>query len=166
VPAAMGAKVAMPDDEVWCIDGDGCFQMTCQELATMAVEKIPVKIGIMNNSYLGMVRQWQELFYSERYSEVNFGWDIPDYVKLAEAYGCVGLRAESVDEVDAVIEKARGIDDRPAVIDFRCDPFENCYPMVAAGTSNDDIIMGPEFEAAHERHGDTLYSQDPPEEDS
>jgi acetolactate synthase-1/2/3 large subunit len=166
VPASMGAKVAMPDDEVWCIDGDGCFQMTCQELAAMAVEKIPVKIGIMNNAHLGMVRQWQELFYTERYSQVEFGWDIPDYVKLAEAYGCVGLRCESVDEVDAVIEKARGVDDRPVVIDFRCDPRENCYPMVAAGTSNDDIILGPEFETDHETHGDTLYSQDPPEEDS
>jgi len=166
VPAAMGAKVAMPDDEVWCIDGDGCFQMTCQELATMAVEKIPVKIGIMNNAYLGMVRQWQELFYGERYSQVKFGWDIPDYVKLAEAYGCVGLRCESPDEVDAIIEKARGVDDRPAVIDFRCDPMENCYPMVAAGTSNDDIILGPAFETDHETHGDTLYDQDPPEEDS
>ena len=166
VPAAMGAKVAMPDDEVWCIDGDGCFQMTCQELATMAVDRIPVKIAIMNNASLGMVRQWQELFYDERYSEVRFGWDIPDYVRLAEAYGCVGLRAEHPDEVDAVIEKARGIDDRPVVIDFRCDPRENCYPMVAAGASNDDIIMGPEFEATHEMHGDTLYSQDPPEEDA
>ena len=166
VPAAMGAKVAMPDDEVWCIDGDGCFQMTCQELATMAVEKIPVKIAIINNGYLGMVRQWQELFYSERYSEVSFGWDIPDYVRLAEAYGCVGLRTDGVDEVDAVIEKARGIDDRPVVIDFRVNPFENCYPMVAAGTSNDDIILGPEFEAAHEMHGDTLYDEDPPEENS
>src|SRR3989442_11505424 len=102
VPASMGAKVAMPDDEVWCIDGDGCFQMTCQELATMAFEKIPVKIGIMNNAHLGMVRQWQELFYTERYSQGTFGWDIPDYVKLAEAYGCVGLRCESVDEVDAL----------------------------------------------------------------
>ncbi|MEA2502085.1 MAG: acetolactate synthase large subunit, partial [Actinomycetota bacterium] len=119
-----------------------------------------------NNAHLGMVRQWQELFYTERYSQVEFGWDIPDYVKLAEAYGCVGLRCESVDEVDAVIEKARGVDDRPVVIDFRCDPRENCYPMVAAGTSNDDIILGPEFETDHETHGDTLYSQDPPEEDS
>ncbi len=167
VPAAMGAKVARPDAEVWAIDGDGCFQMTCQELATMAVEKIPVKMAIINNAYLGMVRQWQELFYQERYSEVHFGRDIPDYVKLAEAYGCVGLRAESPDEVDAVIEKARGIDDRPVVIDFRVDPFENCYPMVPAGTSNDDIILGPEFEqpGAHEQHGDTLYDPTPPEED-
>ena len=163
VPAAMGAKVGRADDEVWCIDGDGCFQMTCQELATMAVEKLPVKIAIMNNAHLGMVRQWQELFYEERYSQVEFGWDIPDYVKLAEAYGCVGLRCESVDEVDAVIEKARGVDDRPAVIDFRCDPRENCYPMVAAGTSNDDIILGPEFEQAHPMHGDTLYDTEGPD---
>jgi acetolactate synthase-1/2/3 large subunit len=162
VPAAMGAKVAMPDDEVWCIDGDGCFQMTCQELATMAVGKIPVKIAIINNAYLGMVRQWQELFYNERYSEVEFGWEIPDYVKLAEAYGCIGLRVESMEEVDTAIEKARGVNDRPVVIDFRCDPREMCYPMVAAGSSNDDIILGPEFEKVpveHER-GDHLYSQD------
>ncbi|MGI8425792.1 MAG: acetolactate synthase large subunit [Actinomycetota bacterium] len=149
VPAAMGAKVAMPGEEVWCIDGDGCFQMTCQELATMTVEKIPVKIGIMNNGYLGMVRQWQELFYDKRYSEVEFGFEVPDYVKLAEAYGCVGLRVDSPDEVDAVIEKARGIDDRTVVIDFRCDPAEMCFPMVPAGASNDDIVLGPEFETAH-----------------
>jgi acetolactate synthase I/II/III large subunit len=162
-PAAMGAKVAKPDEEVWCIDGDGCFQMTCQELATMAVERLPVKIAIINNAYLGMVRQWQELFYNERYSEVEFGWEIPDYVKLAEAYGCIGLRVESADEVDAAIEKARGVNDRPVVIDFRCDPKEMCYPMVAAGSSNDDIILGPEFEKGkqveHEQ-GDHLYSED------
>ena len=163
VPAAMGAKVAMPDDEVWCIDGDGCFQMTCQELATMSVEKIPVKIAIINNAFLGMVRQWQELFYSERYSQVEFGWDIPDYVKLTEAYGGIGIRVEHMDEVDAAIEKARGINDRPVVIDFRCDQGEMCYPMVAAGSSNDDIILGPEFEkdepVVHEQ-GDHLYSED------
>ncbi len=162
VPAAMGAKVAMPDDEVWCIDGDGCFQMTCQELATMAVEKIPIKIAIINNAYLGMVRQWQELFYDERYSEVEFGWDIPDYVKLAEAYGCIGLRVESMQDVDTAIEKARGVNDRPVVIDFRCDQGEMCYPMVAAGSSNDDIILGPEYErepVAHEQ-GDHLYGDD------
>jgi acetolactate synthase-1/2/3 large subunit len=166
VPAAMGAKVAKPDEEVWAIDGDGCFQMTCQELATMAVEKIPVKIAIINNAHLGMVRQWQELFYSNRLSEVEFGWEIPDYVKLAEAYGCVGLRMERVDEVDMILEKARGIDDRPVVIDCRVDPFENCYPMVPAGTSNDDIILGPEFEKDHETHGDTLYEATPPEEEA
>jgi acetolactate synthase I/II/III large subunit len=146
VPAAMGAKVAMPDDEVWCIDGDGCFQMTNQELATMTVDRIHTKIAILNNGYLGMVRQWQELFYEERYSEVHFGWDVPDYVKLAESYGCVGLRVESPDEVDTVIDKARGIDDRTVVIDFRCDPRAMCYPMVPAGASNDDIIVGPEYD--------------------
>jgi acetolactate synthase-1/2/3 large subunit len=166
VPAAMGAKVAMPDKEVWCIDGDGCFQMTCQELATMTVEKIPVKIAIINNAYLGMVRQWQQLFYNERYSEVEFGWDVPDYVKLAEAYGCIGLRVESPDEVDSAIEKARGIEDHPVVIDFRCDPREMCYPMVPAGTSNDDIILGPEYdreeiEQVKAAHTDTLYDDDP-----
>lgn len=149
VPAAMGAKVACPDDEVWCIDGDGCFQMTCQELATMAVDNIPVKIAIINNGYLGMVRQWQELFYAKRYSEVEFGFEIPDYVRLAEAYGCVGLRVESPDEVDAAIEKARGIDDRTVVIDFRCDPAEMCFPMVPAGASNDDIVLGPDFKTEH-----------------
>ncbi|MDQ4149367.1 MAG: acetolactate synthase large subunit [Actinomycetota bacterium] len=169
VPASMGAKVAMPDEEVWCIDGDGCFQMTCQELATMAVHRIPVKIAIINNAYLGMVRQWQELFYNERYSEVEFGWDIPDYVRLSEAYGCIGLRVDSPDEVDSAIEKARGVEDRPVVIDFRCDPHEMCYPMVAAGTSNDDIILGPEYEkddvaAVRAAHSDTLYDEDPPGE--
>jgi acetolactate synthase I/II/III large subunit len=169
VPAAMGAKVAMPGEEVWCIDGDGCFQMTCQELATMAVEKIPVKIALINNAYLGMVRQWQELFYNERYSEVSFGWDIPDYVKLAEAYGCIGIRVDSAEEVDAAIEKARGVDDRPVVIEFRCDPKAMCYPMVAAGTSNDDIILGPEFDRDDEAHmkrahTDTLYDEEPEKE--
>jgi acetolactate synthase-1/2/3 large subunit len=143
VPAAMGAKVAKPDEEVWCIDGDGCFQMTCQELATMTVEKIPVKIAIINNASLGMVRQWQELFYSKRFSEVEFGWEVPDYVRLAEAYGCVGLKVEHPDEVETAIEKARSIDDRAVVLDFRCDPEEMCFPMVAAGTSNDDIILEP-----------------------
>jgi len=149
VPAAMGAKVACPDQEVWCIDGDGCFQMTCQELATMTVDKIHTKIAILNNGYLGMVRQWQEMFYDNRFSQVEFGLDVPDYVKLAEAYGCVGLRVESPDEVDAVLEKARGIDDRTVVIDFRTDPTENCFPMIPAGATNDDIVLGPEFATTH-----------------
>jgi acetolactate synthase-1/2/3 large subunit len=149
VPAAMGAKVGRPDDTVWCIDGDGCFQMTCQELATMTTENIPVKIAIINNAFLGMVRQWQELFYEKRFSAVEFGYDVPDYVKLAEAYGCVGLRCESADEVETTIRKANEIDDRTVVIDFRVDPQEKCYPMVPAGASNDDIILGPEYEKAH-----------------
>ena len=149
VPAAMGAKVGRPDDMVWAIDGDGCFQMTCQELATMTVEKIPAKIAIINNAFLGMVRQWQELFYDKRFSAVEFGYDVPDYVKLAEAYGCVGLRCETMDEVESTIRKANEIDDRPVVVDFRVDPTEKCYPMVPAGASNDDIILGPEYEKAH-----------------
>jgi acetolactate synthase-1/2/3 large subunit len=118
--------------------------MTAQELATATIEKIPFTVAILNNSHLGMVRQWQELFYDERYSEVYLPPDVPDYVKLAEAYGGVGLRAENVDEVDVVIDKAMGIDDRPCVIDFRVDPREMCFPMVPAGASNDDIIVTQE----------------------
>jgi acetolactate synthase-1/2/3 large subunit len=143
VPAAFGAKVGRPDEQVICIDGDGCFQMTAQELATGAIEKVPFVVAILNNNYLGMVRQWQELFYEERYSEVYLPADNPDYVKLAEAYGCVGLRATTPEEVDVVIDKALGVDDRPCVIDFRTDEREMCYPMVPAGASNDDIILDP-----------------------
>jgi acetolactate synthase-1/2/3 large subunit len=143
VPAAIGAKVGRPDKMVWAIDGDGCFQMTAQELVTASAERIPIKVAILNNAYLGMVRQWQELFYEERYSEVYLSPDLPDYVKWAEAMGCVGLKVESAEEVAPAIEKANGIDDRPVVIDFRTDAFEKVYPMVAAGASNDDIIVGP-----------------------
>jgi acetolactate synthase-1/2/3 large subunit len=149
VPAAMGARVGRPELPVWVIDGDGCFQMTCQELATMAIEGIPVKIAIINNASLGMVRQWQELFYAERYSAIDLGGNIPDFVKLAEAYGCVGLRCSDPGEVDATIEKAASINDRPVVIDFRVKNNEKCYPMVPAGASNDDIILGPAGEAEH-----------------
>ena len=154
VPAAMGAKVGRPDQTVWAIDGDGCFQMTCQELATMTTEKIPIKIAIINNAFLGMVRQWQELFYDSRFSQVEFGFETPDYVKLADAYGAVGLRCESPDEVETTIAKAMDIDDRTVVIDFRVDPAEKCYPMVPAGASNDDIILGPEYE---KEHADVLH---------
>jgi acetolactate synthase-1/2/3 large subunit len=143
VPAAIGAKVGRPDKMVWSVDGDGCFQMTAQELVTAAAERIPVKVAILNNAYLGMVRQWQEMFYEERYSEVYLSPDLPDYVKWAEAMGCVGLRAESPEEVQPIIEKANAIDDRPVVIDFRTDAREKVYPMVAAGTSNDQIIVDP-----------------------
>jgi acetolactate synthase I/II/III large subunit len=144
VPAAVGAKVGRPESTVWAIDGDGCFQMTAQELVTAASERIPVKVAILNNAYLGMVRQWQELFYEERYSEVYLSPDLPDYKMWAEAMGCVGFRVESPDEVGPAVEKANSIDDRPVVIDFRVDYTEKVYPMVAAGTSNDDIILGPE----------------------
>ena len=143
VPAAVGAKVGRPDKMVWAIDGDGCFQMTAQELVTASAERIPIKVAILNNAYLGMVRQWQELFYEERYSEVYLSPDLPDYVKWAEAMGCVGFKVESAEEVAPAIEKANGIDDRPVVIDFRTDAFEKVYPMVPAGASNDDIIVGP-----------------------
>ena len=143
VPAAVGAKMGRPDRTVWAIDGDGCFQMTAQELVTAAAERIPVKIAILNNAYLGMVRQWQEMFYEERYSEVYLSPDLPDYVKWAEAMGCVGLRCENPDEVEAVIEKANAITDRPVVIDFRTDAFEKVFPMVPAGASNDEVMVHP-----------------------
>jgi acetolactate synthase I/II/III large subunit len=150
VPAAVGAKVGKPDRCVWAIDGDGCFQMTAQELVTASAERVPIKVAILNNAYLGMVRQWQELFYKERYSEVYLSPDLPDYVKWAEAMGCVGLRCENPEDVTATIEKANSVDDRPVVIDFRVDYREKVYPMVAAGTSNDDIILGPaEGEGGH-----------------
>ena len=142
VPAALGAKVARPDMQVVAIDGDGCFQMTAQELATASIEKIPMTIAILNNEHLGMVRQWQTLFYEERHSHVHLP-QIPDYVQIAEAYGGVGLRAESPDEVENVIDKALSVDDRPCVIDFRVDPEEMCFPMVPAGHSNDDVQVAP-----------------------
>ena len=147
VPAAMGAQVGEPDNVIWAIDGDGCFQMTNQELATCAIEGIPIKVAIINNSSLGMVRQWQTLFYDSRYSNTDLntvGEDsgarrIPDFVKLAEAYGCVGLRCESPDDLDETIQKALSITDVPVVIDFVVERDAMVWPMVAAGTSNDDI---------------------------
>ncbi len=144
VPAAMGAKVGDPDRTVWAIDGDGCFQMTNQELATCAINEIPVKVAVINNSSLGMVRQWQTLFYESRYSNTDLHTGhgtarIPDFVKLAEAYGCVGLRCEKDDEVDATIRQAMEIDDRPVVVDFTVSRDAMVWPMVAAGVSNDEI---------------------------
>ena len=143
VPSAIGAKVGRPDKMVWAVDGDGCFQMTAQELVTASSERIPVKIAILNNAYLGMVRQWQEMFYEERYSEVYLSPDLPDYVGWAEAMGCVGIKVESPDDVATAIDKANSVDDRPVVIDFRTDAFEKVFPMVAAGASNDDIMVDP-----------------------
>jgi acetolactate synthase I/II/III large subunit len=142
VPAAMGAKFGRPDAEVWAIDGDGCFQMTNQELATCAVEGAPIKVAIINNGNLGMVRQWQTLFYGERYSQTDLATHshrIPDFVMLAEALGCVGLRCERAEDVEEVIKKAREINDRPVVIDFIVGADAQVWPMVAAGTSNDEI---------------------------
>ena len=151
VPAAMGAKVGRPDATVWAVDGDGCFQMTNQELATCAIENIPIKVAIINNESLGMVRQWQTLFYNERYSNTDLhSKRIPDFVKLADAYGCVGLSCESPDQVDATIEKAMAINDQPVVVDFRVHRDAMVWPMVAAGTSNDDIKyardLAPDFD--------------------
>ena len=143
VPAAIGAKVGQPGRTVWAIDGDGCFQMTAQELVTATEERIPIKVAILNNAYLGMVRQWQEMFYDQRYSEVYLSPDLPDYVKWAEAMGCVALRVESPEEVDPAIDKASNVDDRPVVIEFRTDATEMVYPMVPAGASNDDVVVGP-----------------------
>ena len=144
VPAAMGAKVAEPDRLVWAIDGDGCFQMTNQELATCAINGIPIKVAVINNSSLGMVRQWQTLFYNERYSntDLHTGTDalmIPDFVKLAEAYGCLGIRVEKEEEIDAAIKLAIETNDRPVVIDFIVSRDAMVWPMVAAGVSNDDV---------------------------
>ena len=146
VPAAMGAKVGRPDALVWGIDGDGCFQMTNQELVTCALNRIPVKIEIINNESLGMVRQWQTLFYDGRYSNTDLhSYRIPDFVKLAEAMGCVGLRAERPAEVDAVIQRALEINDRPVVIDFVVHKDALVWPMVAAGTSNSDIMIAKDL---------------------
>jgi len=144
VPAAMGAKVAQPERTVWAIDGDGCFQMTNQELATCVINKIPIKVAIINNSSLGMVRQWQTLFYNERYSNTDLHTShnqvrVPDFVKLAEAYGCVGLRCESPAEVDATIKAAMEINDQPVVVDFVVHRDAMVWPMVPSGVSNDQI---------------------------
>jgi acetolactate synthase-1/2/3 large subunit len=163
VPAAMGAKVGMPGSTVWAIDGDGCFQMTNQELATCAINDIPIKVAIINNESLGMVRQWQTLFYNERYSNTDLqrrsrGYSgaeppsvrIPDFVKLAEAYGCVGLSCDSPEDVDLTITKAMEINDVPVVVDFRVHRDAMVWPMVAAGTSNDEIKyardLAPQFD--------------------
>jgi acetolactate synthase-1/2/3 large subunit len=163
VPAAMGVKVGSPGSAVWAIDGDGCFQMTNQELATCAIEGIPIKVAIINNGNLGMVRQWQTLFYNKRYSNTNLHSQrspasahrtgktmIPDFVKLADAYGCVGLRCDKAEDVDATITKAMEINDAPVVIDFVVHQDAMVWPMVAAGTGNDEIRyardLAPEWE--------------------
>jgi len=170
VPAAMGAKVGRPDATVWAIDGDGCFQMTNQELATCAINDIPIKVAVINNGSLGMVRQWQTLFYNQRYSNTDLRGGgregastperIPDFVRLAEAYGCVGLRCEEAADVDATIEKAMGIEDRPVVVDFVVHQDAMVWPMVPAGTSNDEIQvardLAPQWDTeSGETRGDT-----------
>ena len=142
IPAAMGAKAARPDAEVWAIDGDGCFQMTNQELVTCAMEGFPIKVALINNGNLGMVRQWQALFYGERYSNTRLreqGNYMPDFVKLSESMGCVAIRVTKEEEVLPAIHKAREINDRPVVIDFIVGEDAQVWPMVSAGSSNSDI---------------------------
>jgi len=156
VPAAMGAKVSQPERTVWAIDGDGCFQMTNQELATCVINKIPIKVAIINNSSLGMVRQWQTLFYNERYSNTDLHTShnevrVPDFVKLAEAYGCVGMRCDSTADVDATIAAAMAINDRPVVVDFVVHRDAMVWPMVPSGVSNDQIQTARGLTPAWER---------------
>ncbi|MFV0259455.1 MAG: thiamine pyrophosphate-dependent enzyme, partial [Acidimicrobiales bacterium] len=163
IPAAMGAKVAEPGRVVWAIDGDGCFQMTNQELATCVINDIPIKVAIINNSSLGMVRQWQTLFYNERYSNTDLhtsvGQRIPDFVKLAEAYGCAGLRCERPEDVEKTIREAMEINDRPVVIDFVVERDAMVWPMVAAGVSNDLIQVARNTAPQWDRDGQDEASE-------
>ncbi len=152
VPAAMGAKVGAPDKTVWAIDGDGCFQMTNQELATCTINEIPIKVALINNSSLGMVRQWQTLFYNERYSNTDLhSHSFPDFVKLADAYGCLGLRCDKPEDVDKTIEKAMSTNDVPVVVDFQVHRDAMVWPMVAAGKSNDEIQFARDLAPTWER---------------
>ncbi len=167
VPASIGAKMGRPNAQVILIDGDGSFQMTLQELATARTEGIPVIFTVLNNGVLGMVRQWQELFYDRRFSQIELGVDVPDLVKLAEAFGCQGFRVTTVAELEPTIEKALAVTDVPVVIDFRVDPEEKVFPMVPAGQSNDAIIENMDEwwarKAAAERgEGEDLTSAGPP----
>lgn len=142
IPAALGAKAGAPDTEVWAIDGDGCFQMTNQELATAAVEGMPIKVALINNGNLGMVRQWQTLFYDGNYSNTKLREKdnyMPDFVGLAEALGCAAFRVTRAEDIVPTIRKARAINDRPVVIDFIVGEDAQVWPMVAAGHSNSDI---------------------------
>ncbi len=155
VPAAMGAKVGCPDKTVWAIDGDGCFQMTNQELATCTINNIPIKVALINNSSLGMVRQWQTLFYNERYSNTDLhSHTFPDFVKLADAYGCLGLRCDRPEDVDKTIEKALSTNDVPVVVDFQVHRDAMVWPMVAAGTGNDEISFARDLAPKWEREED------------
>jgi acetolactate synthase-1/2/3 large subunit len=149
VPAAVGAKAARPEATVVCVDGDGCFQMTCQELATAALEGLPIVVVIINNGWLGMVRQWQELFYAERYAETHLTKQVPDYAQLAEALGAAGFVVESEDELESTLQTALECG-RTAVVDARVDPDENCYPMVPAGAASVDTIELPDEDPARE----------------
>ena len=146
LPAAVGAKAARPDATVVCVDGDGCFQMTSQELATSVTENLPIVVVIVNNGYLGMVRQWQDMFFEERFSQVRLAQDSPDYVKLAEAYGAVGLRVETEDELAPALSEALECG-RTAIVDCRVDPAEHCFPMIPAGAAALDLVEYGEQQA-------------------
>ncbi|HEU5363080.1 MAG TPA: biosynthetic-type acetolactate synthase large subunit [Gaiellaceae bacterium] len=146
LPAAIGAKAARPDATVVCVDGDGCFQMTCQELATASLERLPIVTVVLNNGWLGMVRQWQEMFYEERFAETHLTHSVPDYAQLAEAYGCAGFTVESEADLEEALAAAFAAG-RSAVVDVRCDPEEKCFPMVPAGAAAVDVIEAPEPEA-------------------
>jgi acetolactate synthase-1/2/3 large subunit len=143
IPAAIGAKAARPDATVVCIDGDGCFQMTSQELATAALERLPIVVVLINNGWLGMVRQWQEMFYDERFAQTHLTQAVPDYAQLAEAYGCAGFTVESEEQLEEAFAGAFSCG-RSAVVDVRCDPEEKCFPMVPAGAAAVDVIEAPE----------------------
>jgi acetolactate synthase I/II/III large subunit len=149
LPAAVGAKAARPDATVVCIDGDGCFQMTCQELATSALEGLPIVVVIVNNGWLGMVRQWQELFYSERFAHTHLTKQVPDYAQLAEALGAAGFVVDNEDDLEGTLRAALDAG-RTAVVDARVDPDENCYPMVPAGAASVDVVELPDDEFQHE----------------
>jgi acetolactate synthase-1/2/3 large subunit len=152
------------------VDGDGSFQMTLQELATASTERVPVIYCVINNGVLGMVRQWQELFYDKRYSQIDLGADVPDLVKLADAFGCVGYRCERAGDVEQTLDKAFAVGEVPVVVDFRVDPEEKVFPMIPAGGSNDDIIESmdewtsrgaPKMPGAGEPGGNGLRDQAP-----
>jgi acetolactate synthase-1/2/3 large subunit len=145
IPAAVGAKAARPDATVICVDGDGCFQMTCQELATAALEGLPIVTVVVNNGWLGMVRQWQEMFYAERFAQTHLTHQVPDYAQLAEAFGCAGFTVDSEDRLEETLDEALTCG-RAAVVDARCDPEEKCFPMIPAGAAAIDILEYPEGE--------------------
>jgi acetolactate synthase-1/2/3 large subunit len=139
IPAAIGAKAARPDATVVCVDGDGCFQMTSQELATAVLEDLPIVVVIVNNGYLGMVQQWQAMFYDERHSHVHLTHQVPDYAALAEAYGAAGFTVEAPDDLEATLAEALAAG-RTAVVDVRVDPVEQCFPMIPAGAAALDLV--------------------------
>ncbi len=145
IPAAIGAKAARPDATVVCIDGDGCFQMTCQELATAALERLPIVAVVLNNGWLGMVRQWQEMFYDERFAQTHLTQQVPEYAQLAEAYGCAGFTVEHDDQLETALTTAFDCG-RTAVVDVRCDPAEKVFPMIPAGAAAVDVIEAPDEE--------------------